>query len=200
VVAADVPGRATAPAAAKASKAPVKEIGQPAEPVQGAAQPAAPVHVKPAATVPDMFGALNAHPVSLRRGLESASTESAPSVDTTGASGPLKALPSSIAPPTPLGEALAPGGEGGQPQMPRLISSVVPVYPQIAQQAGIEGDVVVQASIDNSGKVSAVKVLSGPVMLRQAAIDAVRRWKYEPAMMDGKSIATEMTIRIRFHR
>jgi protein TonB len=200
VVAANVPVRPAETAPVKVTKAPVQEALRPAAPVQQAPQPTAPVHVKSAAKVPDMFGALNAHPVSPRRGSDAASAESAPSVDATGASGPLKGLASSIAPPSPLSETLTPGSDSGQLKMPRLVSSVVPVYPQIAQQAGVEGDVVVEASIDNTGKVSATKVLSGPLMLRQAAMDAVRRWKYEPAILDGKTVATQMTVRIRFHR
>jgi protein TonB len=77
---------------------------------------------------------------------------------------------------------------------------VLPVYPQIAQVAGVEGDVVVQASIDANGNVSAAKVISGPQMLRAAAVEALRRWKYQPAMLDDKPVATQMTIRMRFHR
>ena len=115
-------------------------------------------------------------------------------------SGPLKALASSTVPPSPLGEMSTLEHSGSQLKPPQLVSSVLPIYPQIAQQAGVEGDVVVQASIDKSGNVSSTKVLYGPMMLRQAAIDAVRRWKYEPALLDGKAVATQMTVRIRFHR
>jgi periplasmic protein TonB len=202
VVAADVPVRPTEPARARVSKAPAQEIPQPAAPVQEAEPPAAPVHVKPAVKVPDMFGALNAHPVSPGRGL-SVGTAPAPSIDATGAnsdSSPLKGLVSSIAPPSPLSEMSTPVHAGSQLKPPLLISSVMPIYPQIAQLAGVDGDVVVQASIDSDGNVSATKVLAGPMMLRLAATDALRRWKYEAATLDGKPVATEMTVRIRFHR
>lgn len=200
VVAAPVPVRVAEPAAEKVSKAPVKEAAQPAAPVQETAQPTAPVHVKPAVRVPDMFGALNAHPVSPRRSSDAASAEPAPSIDAMSASGPLKALPSSTAPLSPLGDMTALDHVGGQLKPPRLVSSVLPLYPQIAQAAGVEGDVVVQASIDKNGNVMSTKVLSGPTMLRQAAIDALSRWKYEPAQLDGKPVGTQMTVRIRFHR
>ena len=199
VIAAAVPVRTPEPAPVKVSKTLGKEVAQPAAPVQEAAQPTAPVRVKPTVKVPDMFGALNAHPVSPQRSSDVAGTESAPSIDAMSASGPLKALPSSTAPLSPLGEMSAPG-QGGQLKPPRLVSSVLPVYPQIAQTAGVEGDVVVQATIDNNGNVSSTKVLYGPMMLRQAAIDALRRWKYEPAQLDGKPVGTETTVRIRFHR
>ena len=201
VVAANVPVRAAERAPEKLSKAPVKETPPPAAPVEEAAQPAAaPVHVKPAVKVPDMFGALNAHPVSPLRGSDLASAQAAPSIDATSASGPLKALPSSVAPLSPLGTTSAPVQSGSLLKPPKLASSVMPVYPQIAQQAGVEGDVVIQASLDQYGNVVVAKPLAGPLMLRQAAIDAVRRWKYEPALLDGKPVPTEMTVRIRFHR
>ncbi len=203
VVAADVPVRPTEPARTRVSKASAQEAPPPAAPVQEAEAPAAPVHVKPAVKVPDMFGALNAHPVSPGRGLSGGSAAPAPSIDATGAnsdSSPLKGLVSSIAPPSPLSEMSTPVHAGGQLKPPQIISSVMPIYPQIAQLAGVEGDVVVQASIDSSGNVSATKVLAGPMMLRVAATDALRRWKYEPAMLDGKPVGTQMTVRIRFHR
>jgi protein TonB len=147
-----------------------------------------------------MFGALNAHPVSPQRGSDLANSQAAPSIDTTSASGPLKALPSSIAPLSPLGGTSVPAQGGSLLKPPKLASSVLPVYPQIAQQAGVEGDVVIQASLDQNGNVATAKALAGPLMLRQAAIDAVLRWKYEPALLDGKPVPTEMTVRIRFHR
>lgn len=210
VVTAAVPVRAPEPAPEKAGKAPVKEaaqpaasvkeVAQPAAPVQEAAQPTTPVHAKPAVKVPDMFGALNAHPVSPRRSSDIASAESAPSVDALSTSGPLKALQSSTAPLSPLGEMSTPEHSGSQLKPPRLVSSVLPLYPQIARQAGVEGDVVVQLSIDKSGNVTAANVLSGSTMLRQAATDALSRWKYEPAQLDGKPVATQMTVRIRFHK
>jgi protein TonB len=199
VAAAAVPVRAPEPAPERVSKATVK-APPPAAPVQEAAQPTAPVHVKAAVKVPDMFGALNAHPVSPRRSSDVAGGESAPSIDAMSTSGPLKALASSTAPPSPISEMSAPEHTGGQLKPPRLVTSVLPVYPQIAQVAGVEGDVVVQASLDKDGNVSSTKVLYGPMMLRQAAVDALRRWKYEPAQLDGKPVGTEMTVRIRFHR
>jgi len=203
VVAADAPVRPTESARPRVSKAPAQEIPPPAAPVQAAEAPAAPAHVKPAVKVPDMFGALNAHPVSPGRGLSSASAAAAPSIDASGAnsdSSPLKGLVSSIAPPSPLNEMSTPAHSAGQLKPPQLISSVMPIYPQIAQLAGVEGDVVVEASIDSSGNVSATKVLAGPMMLRLAATDALRRWKYEPATLDGKPVGTQMTVRVRFHR
>jgi protein TonB len=162
--------------------------------------PATPSHAKPALKVPDMFVALNAHPVSATRPSDLGGTGSAPSIDATSGSGSLKGLASSIPAPSPIGEVSTPSHTNSQLKPAELVSSVLPVYPQIAQVAGVEGDVVVQASIDKNGNVSATKVISGPEMLRVAAIEALRRWKYQPAMLDDKPVPSQMTIRMRFHR
>ena len=89
--------------------------------------------------------------------------------------------------------------QGGNVQLPRLISSIAPVYPQLATANHVEGDVKIQAQIDASGRVTSTKVISGPILLRAAAMNAVRQWKYSPAMLDGKPIATQYAVTVRFH-
>ncbi|MGA2509638.1 MAG: TonB family protein [Candidatus Acidiferrales bacterium] len=168
--------------------------------VQAAAAPA-----KSPAKVPDMFGALNAHPVSPQRAGSSGEAESAPSLDAGSVSGDSGALPEMAAPTVaaPTAPQAAPTGPvrvGGEIKPPRLISSVLPVYPNTAREAGMGGDVVVDTSINESGKVTAMKVVSGPPMLRQAALDALRQWKYEPSKLNGQPIPVQMTVTIRFHR
>jgi protein TonB len=199
VAAANISVRPPEPAPVKVSKAAVQEAPPPTAPVQESA-PATPSHAKPALKVPDMFVALNAHPVSATRPSDLGGTGSAPSIDATSGSGSLKGLASSIPAPSPIGEVSTPSHTNSQLKPAELVSSVLPVYPQIAQVAGVEGDVVVQASIDKNGNVSATKVISGPEMLRVAAIEALRRWKYQPAMLDDKPVPSQMTIRMRFHR
>jgi protein TonB len=197
-----VPAKPALAAPVKVSKAEAKEVPPPAAPVQETSQPATPDHVKPAVKVPDMFGALNAHPVSPIRESNVAAAPSAPAIDATagGLNGaPVPGLASSIVP-VPLEQATGPGRAGSLLKPPKLVSSVLPVYPQIAQAAGVQGDVVLQVSVEKSGNVSAAKVLSGPAMLRNAALDAVKQWKYEPSMLDGQAVATQMTVRILFHR
>jgi protein TonB len=198
----NVPAKPTEAAPVTVSKAAVREVPQPAEPTQEAAQPAAPDHVKRAVKVPDMFGALNAHPVSPVRTSDLTAAPSAPAIDAmagglNGASG--AGLSSSIVP-VPLEQTTGPGRSGSLLKPPKLVSSVLPIYPQIAQTAGVQGDVIVQVSIDKRGNVSAAKVISGPVMLRKAALDAVQQWKYEPSILDGQAVATQTTVRILFHR
>ena len=88
--------------------------------------------------------------------------------------------------------------QGGDVQLPKLVSSVPPVYPQLAAANHVEGEVKIQAEINASGKVTSTKVISGPILLRSAAVDAVRQWKYSPAMLDGKAISTQYVVMVRF--
>jgi protein TonB len=88
--------------------------------------------------------------------------------------------------------------QGGDVQPPKLISSVPPVYPALAKQNNVEGDVKIQAEIGISGSVTSMKVLSGPVLLRGAAMDALRHWRYAPAKLDGKPVSTQYVVILRF--
>ena len=81
----------------------------------------------------------------------------------------------------------------------KQISVTRPVYPEIAKTARVQGTVVVSAEVDEKGKVTGAKAVSGPMQLRQAAIDAVRQWKYEPALANGRPTATRVTVDIAFH-
>jgi TonB family protein len=100
------------------------------------------------------------------------------------------------APPPPASASAAPSGEAVRD--PKLISSIRPAYPSVARQAGIEGDVVISAEIDATGKVREAKALSGPATLRQAAIDTIRQWKYAPALIDGKPAPAQVTVHVEF--
>lgn len=73
-----------------------------------------------------------------------------------------------------------------------------PGYPEIARIARIEGEVVLHALIDTMGHVANVQVVSGHPMLAPAATDAVKRWKYEPYLLNGKAVEAETTIKINF--
>jgi len=81
---------------------------------------------------------------------------------------------------------------------PVAISAPSPVYPYAAKQAQIQGDVLIDTQIDERGLVTHMRVVSGPVMLRQAALDALRRWKYHPSELDGKPVAVQMLVTIKF--
>jgi TonB family protein len=160
-----------------------------------------------AAAVPDMFGALNAHPTA---GVHTGSTESsaAPSIEAGTLAGQSVALPSnepsptSLAPPPPPPQAVPEGpvpvGDGVP--APKAVSSPPVLYPEIARQAGVEGDVVVRIVIDKAGNVTTAKALSGPMMLRDAAARSLRERKYAPSKLNGHPISVEMLVTIQFRR
>jgi protein TonB len=79
-----------------------------------------------------------------------------------------------------------------------LISSVSPVYPILAKNQHVSGDVRLDALIDANGRVTTMKVISGPTLLRQAAMDALRQWKYQPAALDGKFVPMHLTVTLQF--
>lgn len=72
------------------------------------------------------------------------------------------------------------------------------MYPALAKTQHISGDISIDALIDPNGKVTTMKVLSGPTLLRQAAMDAVRQWKYQPAALDGKAVSMHLTVTVQF--
>ena len=88
---------------------------------------------------------------------------------------------------------------GGRVQSARLLKSVPPVYPPFAKSSHVQGDVTLDALIDAAGKVTQLKVISGPAILQRAAIDAVRQWKYEPARLDGQPVALHLSVTVKFH-
>ena len=81
---------------------------------------------------------------------------------------------------------------------PSSVSAVLPEYPLIAKNQHLEGDVRVDAVVDVNGRVTAAKAVSGPVLLQQAAVDAVRQWKYRPATLNGKPVPMHLSVTIRF--
>jgi protein TonB len=81
---------------------------------------------------------------------------------------------------------------------PKLISSTRLVYPAAARQANIQGTVSVSANIDENGNVVSVKALSGPMLLRQAAVESVTQWRYSPALVDGKPTPSQVTLNVDF--
>jgi protein TonB len=92
----------------------------------------------------------------------------------------------------------APVATGGDVKPARLISSAPPSYPALARAQHTAGDVRIDALIDATGRVTTMKVVSGPALLHQAAMDALRRWKYEAATLDGKPVAMHLTVTIQF--
>jgi TonB family protein len=87
---------------------------------------------------------------------------------------------------------------GGDVKPAHLISSVPPTYPALAKTQHVAGDVRVDALVDVTGRVTTMKVVSGPSLLHQAAIDALRQWKYQAATLDGKAVPMHLTVTIQF--
>jgi protein TonB len=79
-----------------------------------------------------------------------------------------------------------------------LTRKTQPIYPTIAKSARVQGTVVLQATISKSGSVDNLHVVTGPVMLRQAAVDAVKTWHYRPYMLNNAPTDVETTINVIF--
>ena len=87
---------------------------------------------------------------------------------------------------------------GGAIQEPRRIAYVPPIYPDIARQARIEGTVIVEAVIDETGAVRDVKVLRSIAMLDRAAVEAVSKWRYTATRLNGVAVPILMTVSVTF--
>ncbi len=92
----------------------------------------------------------------------------------------------------------APLPVGGDVKTAKLISSVSPTYPLLAKNQHISGDVLIDALIDATGHVTTMKVISGPTLLHQSAMAALRLWKYQPATLDGKPVPMHLTVTLQF--
>ncbi len=81
---------------------------------------------------------------------------------------------------------------------PTRLVHVNPVYPAEAQSKRVQGLVVMEALIGEDGNVLAAVVTRPIALLNQAALDAVRQWKYAPTLLDGKPVPTRMTVTVNF--
>jgi protein TonB len=79
------------------------------------------------------------------------------------------------------------------------IYKALPVYPAIAREARVEGTVVLAATISKQGTIENLRVVSGPPMLQQAALDAVKTWRYKPYLLNGDPVAVETTVNVVFN-
>ena len=100
-------------------------------------------------------------------------------------------------PPTPVAHK-GPYRVGGQVQAPSLIHQVQPVYPPLARQARIQGDVIIDSVIDTQGRVTQMKVVSGSPLLVQSAIEALGQCRYQPTLLNGQPIAVDMLVTLHF--
>jgi protein TonB len=75
---------------------------------------------------------------------------------------------------------------------------VAPVTPEQARQAGISGLVLVEVIIGVDGRVTSAKVLRSIPMLDEAALEAVRQWRYEPTELNGVPVPVIITVPVKF--
>lgn len=80
-----------------------------------------------------------------------------------------------------------------------LIHSVPAQYPAMARQLHVEGEVLLNVNVDSTGTISTINVVSGPPLLRAAATDCVKRWKYQPATLGDKPVASTEVVKLDFH-
>jgi protein TonB len=81
---------------------------------------------------------------------------------------------------------------------PRKLVDVPPMYPAVARQARVEGIVILEAIIDERGNVDRVRVLRSVPLLDEAAMRAVRSWRYTPTLLNGVPVPVLMTVSVHF--
>jgi len=80
----------------------------------------------------------------------------------------------------------------------QLIDHAAPIYPAIAKAAGFQGDVAIRVVIDGGGRINSATIVSGPPMLQQAALGAVRTWRFTPFQINGATVWVSTTLTIPF--
>ena len=79
-----------------------------------------------------------------------------------------------------------------------LIAKVAPVYPAEAKKAGIQGIVRLAIDIGTDGRVESLNAESGPDVLVQAAVEAVKQWTYRPVLLNGEPVEVTTTVDVNF--
>lgn len=107
-------------------------------------------------------------------------------------------LPPPPPPPSPVPSK--PIRVGGEIREPRIVKMVPPVYPKLASLARVGGFVVIEAVVTPEGTVEEIRVVSGHPLLVDAAIRAVKLWRYEPTYLNGVPISIELTAKVEFRQ
>lgn len=87
---------------------------------------------------------------------------------------------------------------GGHIAVPTKTRDVRPVYPSIAQAAKVSGMVIIEATIGADGRVTNARIIRSVALLDQAALDAVRQWRFSPTRLNGVPIPVIMTVTVNF--
>lgn len=96
------------------------------------------------------------------------------------------------------GSSPSPVPVGGRIAMPQRLVIVQPVYPAFARQAHIQGTVEVSIVIDAAGNVSSAQIVKSIGQLDTAALDAVKKWKYAPTVVNGTAVPVTMVVQVAF--
>jgi protein TonB len=87
---------------------------------------------------------------------------------------------------------------GGNIKAPKLVHEAKPEYPMLAQQARVQGIVILEAQVGPDGRVQTVRVLRGIPLLDEAAIAAVRQWRYQPLLLNGQPMPFVLSVTVVF--
>ena len=158
-----------------------RDIAAPAAPQQSAGAPV---------VAPDAIGA------------ESGVTFQEPLIATEALDGIVRGLGAPqgtfLEPPAPRPQPDVPVRPGAGIKLPVRTRYVAPEYPEIARNARVEGIVIIEAIIGIDGSVENARVLRSSPLLDNAALKAVRGWKYTPTLLNGRPTAVIMTVTVRF--
>ena len=111
---------------------------------------------------------------------------------------PGQGMVAAVAPPPPKPAAPQRVKQGGNVTAASIITQTRPLYPALARQARIQGNVVLHAIIDKDGRVAQLEVISGHPLLVQSALDAVKQWRYKPTLLNGDPVEVDTTITVTF--
>lgn len=104
-------------------------------------------------------------------------------------------LPTPAPPPPPVRAVRV----GGQIKAPKSIHVVPPVYPDLAVQARLAAIIIAEALVDQSGRVREVKILRGAPLFDDAAVEAVKQWRYQPLLLNGVPTEFILTVTVKFN-
>jgi periplasmic protein TonB len=165
----------------------------------------------PRTATPSRTASTESAPVSLNAAPTVAPTGVAPETEPAGrsASGPIvgvenggpggiESISGGSAPPPPPPPPVVPIRLHQGMKAPNKIVDVAPVYPPVAQRARVEGVVILEAVIDAQGRVASVRVLRSIALLDQAAADAVKQWRFTPALLNAEPVPVVMTVTVNF--
>ena len=188
------------------SLAPVPATGlaaglQPATAAQGkvdpSAGPATPENTKASRAAARAF----APPSVNRTPAPGALVDAPPDVNTNGIaplSLPTAQVPRAGAPPPAIPAPATTLQVESNLQAAKLLNRVTPAYPALAKSARVQGTVHFKATIGKDGTVRNLEVVGGPGILRQAAMDAVKQWKYQPTLLNGQPTEVVTAIDVNF--